>query len=107
MRSIIIDISNQKKHETELKNAKEKAEEADRLKSAFLANIRHEIRTPMNGIIGFSELIRDQDLSEAQRKEYLDIIIKSSNQLLQIVDDMVNISIVEAGKIDISTIKLT
>ncbi len=106
LRSIIIDISNQKKHETELKNAKEKAEEADRLKSAFLANIRHEIRTPMNGIIGFSELIRDQDLSEAQRKEYLDIIIKSSNQLLQIVDDMVNISIVEAGKIDISNHKV-
>jgi len=106
LRAIIIDISDQKRYEAELRSAKEKAEEADKLKSAFLANIRHEVRTPMNGIIGFSELIRDQNLSEGQRKEYLDVIIKSGNQLLQIIDDIVNISIVEAGKIDISNHKV-
>ena len=106
LRGIIIDISDQKRHEAELRKAKEKAEEADRLKSAFLANIRHEVRTPMNGILGFSELMLEQDLSEGQRKEYLDIIIKSSNQLLQIIDDMVNISIIEAGKIDITNHKV-
>ena len=101
-----IDISRLKKveHELTLRNeelrvSREKAEESDRLKSAFLANMSHEIRTPMNGIIGFSEMIRNPDLSAENRKEYAEIIMDSSRQLLTIVNDILDISRIETGMV--------
>jgi two-component system CheB/CheR fusion protein len=72
------DISLQKKYEEELLEAKEKAVRADNLKSSFLANMSHEIRTPLNGILGFTQLLSDDDLSSGERKQYIEIIIEFS-----------------------------
>ncbi len=87
--------------EKELIAAKEKAEESDRLKSAFLANMSHEIRTPMNGILGFSELLKEPDLSGAEQQQYLGIIEKSGRRMLNIINDIVDISRIEAGMVDV------
>jgi len=92
------DITDRKKVEVELIAAKEKAEESDRLKTSFLHNISHEIRTPMNSIVGFSELLNDPDINPADRQEYTDIIVKSSNHLLSIITDIVNIASIETGQ---------
>lgn len=81
----------------ELVRAREKAEESDRLKSAFLANISHEIRTPMNGILGFTELLRDPGLDQESRAEYLGIVERSGKQLLNLINDIIDISKIEAG----------
>lgn len=86
----------------ELSLALNKAEESDRLKSAFLANMSHEIRTPMNGIIGFSSLLSDEELSATKRKEYVEIIVNSSNQLLAIINDILDISRIEAGQTELN-----
>ncbi len=88
-----------KKVENELQKALVKAKEADKLKSSFLANMSHEIRTPMNGIIGFSELFLKPNLTEEDRKNYAQIVINSSKQLLSIVNDILDISKIEAGAI--------
>jgi signal transduction histidine kinase len=85
---------NQKK---ELTIAKVKAEESDQLKSAFLANMSHEIRTPMNGILGFAELLKDDSTTPETRREYLDIITKSGRHLLSVINDIIDISKIEAG----------
>jgi PAS domain S-box-containing protein len=81
--------------------SKEKAEESDMLKSAFLANMSHEIRTPMNGILGFSELLKTPGLSGAQQQEYIGIIEKSGKRMLNIINDIIDISKIEAGLINI------
>jgi PAS domain S-box-containing protein len=86
----------------ELKMAKQKAEESDHLKSAFLANMSHEIRTPMNGIIGFASLLARADLPEDKRKKYVNIINSSTHQLLNIISDIVDISKIEAGQMNIN-----
>jgi PAS domain S-box-containing protein len=91
-----------KNSDYDLKNALKKAQESDRLKSAFLANMSHEIRTPMNGIIGFSELFLEKDLSYNERKEYAKIVIDSSKQLLTIVNDILDISKIEAGVVQLN-----
>jgi len=83
--------------EQELIKAKEHAEESDRLKSAFLANMSHEIRTPMNGILGFSELLKTPGLTGDQQQEYISIIGKSGKRMLNIINDIVDISKIEAG----------
>ena len=88
--------------ENELKIALAKAQESDRLKSSFLANMSHEIRTPMNGIIGFSELFLNPELSYAERKEYAKIVINSSKRLLSIVNDILDISKIEAGVVKLN-----
>jgi PAS domain S-box-containing protein len=99
---IASDITEQKLIEEALISAKEKALESDQLKSAFLANISHEIRTPMNGIIGFAELLKDENISPDSRIQYVTIITKSSEQLLHIIDDIIDLSKIEANQLKIS-----
>lgn len=95
------DITERKLMESELKNAKLKAEESDRLKSAFLANMSHEIRTPLNGILGFSELLKHKNLNAEKRQFYIDIICSNGKQLLGIISDIIDISRIESGQITI------
>jgi two-component system, sensor histidine kinase and response regulator len=95
------DISRQKETEKELVLAKEKAEQSDRLKSAFLNNLSHEVRTPMNAITGFSNLLRDKDLDKEQIRRLTNVIFESSQQLLSVIDSIVRISAIEAGFIEI------
>lgn len=85
----------------DLQSAKSKAEESDRLKSAFLANMSHEIRTPMNGILGFLELLKMQELSEETKTEYIDIVNKSGQRLLNTINDIIELSKIEAGEIQV------
>jgi len=91
------------KRTSELKKAKEKAEESDRLKSAFLANMSHEIRTPMNGILGFASLLKSPGLEGDKQQEYLGIIEKSGARMLNIINQIVDISIIESGLMKIDT----
>ncbi len=93
--------------ENELRSAKEKAEESDRLKSAFLANMSHEIRTPMNGIVGFADLLDVEGLLPEERKEYVSLIKQSSQQLLNIINDIIDISKIESGQVDVNKIKFS
>ncbi len=81
----------------ELVDAKNKAEQSDKLKSAFLANMSHEIRTPMNGILGFSGLLKEPNLSGEEQQEYIGIIEKSGTRMLNIINDIVDISKIESG----------
>lgn len=96
----ILVITDRKKMEQELIVAKEKAEEANRLKSAFIANISHEIRTPLNAIIGFSSIL-DTVQTEKERKEYLCIIEHNNQLLLQLVNDIIDLSKIEAGILEL------
>ena len=99
--SIVRDITPARRIEQELREAKEQAEKSDRLKSAFLANLSHEIRTPMNGILGFSELLKNQNLPEEDRQNSLDLIIKSGQQLLAIINDVLDLSRLETGQVSL------
>jgi len=98
---IIRDISVLKQAEKELIIARDRAEESDKLKSAFLANMSHEIRTPLNGILGFTELLKLSDVTPKQQNDYLDIIKKGGEQMLSIINDIIDISKIEAGQIKI------
>lgn len=99
--SVIHDISDKIKFQRELEKAKEKAEESDRLKSAFLANMSHEIRTPMNAILGFGALLEDEEIGIEERKQYVEIINTSGYSLLEIINDIIEMSKIEAGQISI------
>ncbi|MFZ4547079.1 MAG: ATP-binding protein [Bacteroidales bacterium] len=90
------------KQRDELKRSKEKAEESDKLKTAFLSNLSHEIRTPMNGILGFAELLRTPGLTGTEQEEYIEIIKISGDRMLNIINDIVDISRIEAGLISIN-----
>ncbi len=85
----------------DLKAAKQKAEESDQLKSAFLANMSHEIRTPMNGILGFSSLLKNMNITMQERLTYLNIIEQSGKRLLNIINDLIDISKIESGQMKV------
>lgn len=97
-----INITKRKLAEQELIKAKEKAEESDRLKSAFLANMSHEIRTPMNGILGFADLLKEPNLTSKRQQEYIKIIEKSGVRMLNIINNIVDISKIEAGLTEVN-----
>lgn len=95
------DVTERMQIEADLRAAKEKAEESDRLKSSFLANMSHEIRTPLNSIIGFSELMSDPDFDREQQYQFAQIIHTSGNNLLSIISDIMDISKIEAGLVEV------
>lgn len=95
----IADIQKRRDDEQTLIEAKQRAEESDCLKSAFLANVSHEIRTPLNAIVGFSEVIAHTE-SECEREEYLDIVKANSNLLLHLINDILDLSRIESGKME-------
>lgn len=90
-----------KKRTAELEHAKEQAEESSRLKTAFLANMSHEIRTPLNSIVNFSQLLFDERLSERDRLKFKDIVETSSNSLLRLIEDVLDIARLEAGELNL------
>jgi signal transduction histidine kinase len=90
------------KRAAELVIAKEHAEQSDRLKSAFLANMSHEIRTPMNGVLGFASILKDADLSGEEREEYLELMEQSGARMLNIINDIVDISKIESGLTEVN-----
>lgn len=95
------DITERYNFEIDLKNAKEKAEESDRLKSSFLANMSHEIRTPMNAIIGFSDLLVDSDTGSDEREELVTHINNNCNTLLHLIDDIIDLAKIESNELTI------
>ena len=101
MSGICRDISERKATELELREALEKAEESDKLKSAFLANISHEIRTPLNGILGFASMLEKPELSPEKHQQFIKYIQSSGNQLLKIISDIVDLSKIETRQVEI------
>ena len=99
--SIDSDITSLKIYEKELETATEKAVESDRLKTAFLSNMSHEIRTPLNGIMGFSQLLNRNELSNEEMESYLEIIKTCGEQLLHIIDDILEISLIESNQLKV------
>lgn len=100
-REIELQNADYKQMNIELQKAKDKAEESDRLKTAFLANMSHEIRTPMNGILGFAELLKKTNISSQKQLEYVEIIEKAGLRMLNIINDIINISKIESGILDV------
>ena len=100
---ILRDVTDQKKNEDELINAKTVAEEATNAKSEFLANMSHEIRTPMNAVIGFSELLKKTEMTMKQR-DYINKIDSSAKSLLGIINDILDFSKMEAGKLELESV---
>jgi PAS domain S-box-containing protein len=95
------DITERKITEQELIKAKEKAEEADKLKSSFLANMSHEIRTPMNGILGFASLLKMPELTESKKNKYIDLINSNGQSLLALIEDIIDIAKIESDKLSV------
>jgi PAS domain S-box-containing protein len=100
--TVIQDITERKNTEQAVITAREKAEESDRLKSSFLANMSHEIRTPMNGILGFAELLKNKLLTGEEQNKYINIIEKSGSRMLNILNDLIDISKIESGQMNLT-----
>jgi PAS domain S-box-containing protein len=98
---IIKNISDRKEAERKLIEAKFKAEESDKLKTAFLSNMSHEIRTPMNAIVGFSDLLADEGLTPEERKEFISQINQGADDLMRLIDDIIDIAKIEAGQVNL------
>lgn len=96
------DITEMEETRQRLILAKEKAEESDRLKTAFLANMSHEIRTPMNAIIGFSDLLAEDDLTTEDKKDYISKIKSAGHALMSLINDIIDIAKIEAGQLKVS-----
>lgn len=99
--SISSDITKRKQKEKELLLAKEKAEESDKLKTAFINNISHEIRTPLNSILGFGQFWADSELSREEREKYFSVIKQSSSRLMETVTDYVDIAMIVSGTMEV------
>jgi len=99
--TIARDITERKQYEDNLLVAKEKAEESTKLKSAFLANLSHEIRTPLNAILGFSDLLNNENLDNEKNKEFIAMIKNSGHKLLSIIDDILDMSFIESNQVQI------
>jgi PAS domain S-box-containing protein len=96
---LIRDITLRKDAERKMHNARRKAEESDLLKSAFLANMSHEIRTPLNAIVGFSQIILDEDLSREDQERFYEYINQNSNQLISLVNDIIDLSKLQSNQL--------
>lgn len=96
----LLDVTSHKQSEEELKRAKEEAERANQMKSAFLANMSHEIRTPLGAMLGFANLMKDPSVTEMELSHYLDVLIRNGQQLSVIINDILDLSKVEAGLIN-------
>jgi hypothetical protein len=94
-------ITIRRRAEVELVKAKNKAEESDKLKSVFLTNMSHEIRTPMNAIMGFSNLLGESDVDEDEKKKYVEIIQNAGDRLLKIINDIIDVSKIEARQLSL------
>lgn len=103
--AMILDVTSRISMENELIKAMYKAEESDRLKSAFLANMSHEIRTPMNAIIGFSQLLQENTIHESDRDKCLETIVSQGNHLLSLINDIIDISKIESGILNVKEIE--
>lgn len=103
-RQLALTIEGLMSSEEELRIAKDEAEHANKAKSSFLAMMSHEIRTPMNGILGMAQMLLESDLTEAQRKEYARTIFNSGQSLLAILNDVLDLSKIEAGKIELESL---
>lgn len=96
-----------KKKTDDLEKAKEKAEESNQLKKEFLQNMSHEVRTPMNGILGFSNFLSQENLCETKKNIYINVIQNSSHQLMKIMDDILEISVLDAKQVDVKESRIS
>ncbi len=105
--SIARDLTDRKMYERKLVEAKERAENSERLKTSFLANLSHEIRTPLNGIVGFSDMLAERVQDDGKTKEYVQVIQESSGQLLKIIEDLLEISSISNKQIKLNPEEFT
>ena len=98
---ILKNITERKEAERKVLAAKYKAEESDKLKTAFLSNMSHEIRTPMNAIVGFSDLLSDEGLSNDERRDFIAQINQGADDLMRLIDDIIDIAKIEAGQVNV------
>jgi PAS domain S-box-containing protein len=100
----IIDISERKKYEEDLIEARNKAEQSDKMKLEFLANMSHDLRTPMNSIIGFSDLLKTNDLTKSEKNDYINTIINNGKFLMALIDDIIDISKIDSKSLKIDNV---